>query len=288
MQSTEKRTRLRKILAGQRCVTAGSVWDPISARIADKLGVEVGLMGGSLASFAVLGAPDVILLTLTEFADQARRACRASDVALLVDADHGYGNALNVMRTAEELETAGVAGLTIEDTKLPREHGSSSAAQFISIDEGVGKMKAALAARRDPTLVILGRTSAAQVNGVDDAIARLKAYEAAGVDALMVPGIKTRDELDRIAAAVKLPLVTGGSGEALADPAYLANRKVRVWSPGHQAFNAAVKAVHDTMKAAQEGVPASKLPNVAAKELMDWVTRAADYDGYAKRFLSGA
>ena len=285
MQSDDKRTKFRAILKGQRCVTAGSVWDPISARIADRLGVEVGLMGGSLGSYAVLGSPDIILMTLTEFADQARRACRASRVALLADADHGYGNALNVMRTVEELEYAGVAALTIEDTLLPRAHGAGAKPQFIAIAEGVGKMKAALAARRDPALVIVGRTGAHLTNGVDDAIARLRAYEEAGVDALMVPNIRTRDELEKISAGVTLPLIAGGAAPDIADPAYLAGRRVRVFSPGHQAFAASVKAIHDTMKALNEGTPAAKLPGIADKELMDWVTRAAEHDKAAKEYL---
>jgi carboxyvinyl-carboxyphosphonate phosphorylmutase len=259
MLPSDKRKKFRAVLAGQGCAVAGSVWDPISARIADRLGVEVGLMGGSLGSYAVLGAPDVIVLTLSEFAGQARRACRASRVALLADADHGYGNALNVMRAVEELENAGVAALTIEDTLLPRAHGAGATPQFVSVAEGVGKMKAALAARRDPSLVVVGRTSAHLVNGADDAVARLRAYEDAGVDALMVPGIRTRAELEKLAAGTRLPLITGGAGAELNDPAYLASRRVRVFSPGHQAFNASVKAIYDTMKALKEGAPVAKL-----------------------------
>lgn len=282
MQAHDKRVKFRAILAGQRCVTAGSVWDPISARIADRLGVDVGLMGGSLGSYAVLGAPDLIVLTLTEFADQARRACRASKVSLLVDADHGYGNALNVVRTVEELEAAGVAALTIEDTLLPRAFGAGEKPQLVPLAEGVGKMKAALAARSDPALAIVGRTSASSISNVDDAIARLSAYKAAGVDALMVPGIKSRAELEKIAGAVDLPLIVGGSAPDLADPAYLASNRVRVWSAGHQAFAASVKAIHDTMKAAQEG---AKLPGVADKDLMDWVTRAGEFSAHARNFL---
>src|SRR5439155_18065278 len=106
-----------------------------------------------------LGAPDLILLTLSEFAEQAYRINRAFDLPLLVDADHGYGNALNVMRTVHELETAGVAALTIEDTLLPRPFGPAGRA-LTSIEEGVGKIRAALAARQDPDLSIVGRTTA--------------------------------------------------------------------------------------------------------------------------------
>src|SRR5260221_1121402 len=116
MNWSEHRERFRAILGGGRCVHPGSVFNPISARIAEDLGFEVGMLAGSVASLTVLGAPDLILLSLAELAEQARRLCRASALPLLVDADHGYGNALNVMRTVAELENAGGSGLTIEDT----------------------------------------------------------------------------------------------------------------------------------------------------------------------------
>src|ERR671939_283803 len=118
MHWTERRRRFRGILKGDRCYHPASVFDPLSARIAQDLGFEVGMFAGSTASLTVLGAPDLILITLSEFAGQAYRINRAFDLPLLVDADHGYGNALNVMRTVQELETAGVAALTIEDTLL--------------------------------------------------------------------------------------------------------------------------------------------------------------------------
>src|SRR6185437_6190748 len=123
MDWTERRERLRSLIAGPRCIYPGSVFDAISARIAEDLGYEAGMFAGSIASFTVLGAPDVIVLTLTEFAQQVYRINRATKMPVMVDADHGYGNALNVMRTVQELETAGVAALTIEDTRLPRAFG---------------------------------------------------------------------------------------------------------------------------------------------------------------------
>src|SRR6201995_1399425 len=114
-----RREKLRLILSGSACIRPGSVYDAISIRIAEDLGFEVGMFGGSVASLAVLGDPDITLITLTELAEQMRRMSRAAALPVLVDADHGYGNALNVRRTVQELETAGAAGLTIEDTLLP-------------------------------------------------------------------------------------------------------------------------------------------------------------------------
>ena len=156
MRWSGRRRAFRAILEGDGCVHPGSVWDPVSARIAEELGFEAGMLAGSTAALAVLGAPDLILLTLSELAEQARRINRAAELPLLVDADHGYGNALNVMRAVEELEAAGVAALTIEDTDLPRRFGAGAAPRLLAVEEGVGKMRAALAARRDPSLVVAG------------------------------------------------------------------------------------------------------------------------------------
>ena len=169
MTPTARRERFRAHLGADRCLVPASIFDAFSARIAEDLGYEIGMVGGSTASLAILGAPDLIVLTLTEFAEQARRIARASNLPFMVDADHGYGNALNVMRTVEELETAGVAALTIEDTALPQAYGQGSETRLLSLDEGAGKMKAAVAARRDPSLIIVGRTSAAGVTGMRSA-----------------------------------------------------------------------------------------------------------------------
>lgn len=202
--------KLRSILSGATCVHPGSVYDAISIRIAEDLGFPLGMFGGSVASLAVLGDPDITLITLTELAEQMRRMSRAATLPVLVDADHGYGNALNVRRTVQELEMAGAAGLTIEDTLLPAAFGETKT-QLISLEEGVGKMKAALGGRSDPSLVIMGRTGAAAITSIEDAVRRAKAYEAAGVDALFFTGIKSRAELEAIASVTRLPIVLGGA-----------------------------------------------------------------------------
>ena len=282
-----RRTRFRGILAGSACVHPASVHDAVSARIAADLGFEVGMFAGSVASLAVLGAPDLIVLTLSEFADQAYRIGRAAELPLLVDADHGYGNAFNVMRTVEELETAGVAALSIEDTALPRGYGPSDAPQLISLEEGVGKMKAALAGRRDPDLVIAGRTSAIGITGVGDTVKRAKAYEAAGVDAMFLVGVKTREQLEAVAPELRVPIILGG-GATLGDRAYLASKGVRVSLQGHQPFQAAVQAIHATMKALRDGTAPADLKGLASSELMAKATRSADYSGWTRDFLGGA
>lgn len=280
-----RRARFRSLLQGSACVHPASVHDAISARIAADLGYEMGMLAGSVASLAVLGAPDMILITLSEFAEQALRVSRGADLPLMVDADHGYGNALNVMRTVEELETAGVAGLSIEDTLLPQPFGSGGKPALISIEEGVGKMKAALAARADTDLVIAGRTSAVAISGVADAVARAKAYEAAGVDAMFYVGIKTQAELDALCDAVRIPIILGGVPAALLDKGMLAARGVRVCLTGHQPFQAAIAALHATLKALREGTPPDAVGGLASSALSTSATRADMYAAALRDFL---
>jgi carboxyvinyl-carboxyphosphonate phosphorylmutase len=147
-------------------------------------------------------------------------------------------------------------------------------------------MRAALAARRDPDLVIAGRTSAPALTGIKDAIARAKAYEAAGVDAIFLVGVKSRDQLDAVAGEIKIPLILGGGSGDMLDREYLASRGVRIALQSHRPIMAAVQAVHDTLKGLREGVPAAQLPP-ASPELMQQVTRDADYQRWIGKFLGG-
>jgi carboxyvinyl-carboxyphosphonate phosphorylmutase len=284
MTFRKRRETLRSILSGSTCVRPGSVYDAISIRIAEDLGFEVGMFGGSVASLAVLGDPDVALITLTELAEQMRRMSRAAALPVLVDADHGYGNALNVRRTVQELETAGAAGLTIEDTLLPQAYGQAKT-QLIPLEEGVGKMKAALDGRGDPALVIVGRTGAVSISSLDDAIARARSYEATGVDALFFTGIKTRSELEAVAAATTLPIVLGGAPEEMSAGDYLKDRRVRIALQGHAPVAAATQAVYETLKALREGLPPKDLKRLATSELTGQVMREADVKARLAAFL---
>ncbi len=284
MAFRSRREKLRSILSGQTCVHPGSVYDAISIRIAEDLGFHLGMFGGSVASLAVLGDPDITLITLTELAEQMRRMSRAAALPVLVDADHGYGNALNVRRTVQELETAGAAGLTIEDTLLPAAFGETKA-QLISLEEGVGKMKAALDARGDPSLVIMGRTGAVSISSIEDAVRRAKAYEATGVDALFFTGIKSRVELEAIVAATHLPIVLGGAPDDLNAIDYLASQRVRIALQGHAPIAAATQAIYDVQKALREGTAPKALKGLPSAELTNRVTREADVKARSADFL---
>jgi carboxyvinyl-carboxyphosphonate phosphorylmutase len=284
MAFRSRREKLRSILSGGTCVHPGSVYDAISIRIAEDLGFPLGMFGGSVASLAVLGDPDITLITLTELAEQMRRMSRAATLPVLVDADHGYGNALNVRRTVQELEAAGAAGLTIEDTLLPQAFGQAKA-QLISLEEGIGKMKAALDGRSDPSLVIMARTGAASISGLDDAIARARAYDSTGVDALFFTGLKNRAELEAVVAATRLPIVLGGFPEDMVDLTYLVGQRVRIALQGHAPFAAATQAVYETLKALRDGQPANQLKGLASSELTGRVTRDADMKARGAGFL---
>ncbi|MDP1585842.1 MAG: isocitrate lyase/PEP mutase family protein [Bradyrhizobium sp.] len=288
MPFRKRREALRSILSGSSCIRPGSVYDATSIRIAEDLGFELGMFGGSVASLAVLGDPDITLITLTELAEQMRRMSRAAALPVLVDADHGYGNALNVRRTVQELEAAGAAGLTIEDTLLPQAYGVAEP-QLIPIEEGIGKMKAAVDARRDPALVIMGRTGTrgggAAATSFDDCVVRAKAYEAVGVDALFFTGLTTRKQVEAIAAATTLPIVLGNPQGELDDTAFLISQRVRIALQGHAPFAAATQAVYETLKALREGQSPRTLKGLASSDLTGRAMREADVKARGAEFL---
>lgn len=276
------RRNFRDLLATPICVETASVFDPMSARIAADLGFEVGILGGSVASLQVLAAPDFALITLSEFVEQATRIGRVAQLPFIADADHGYGNALNVMRTVEELERAGVAALTIEDTLLPAQFGRKST-DLVSIEEGIGKVKAALEARVDPELTIVARTNAG-VLPVQDIIERTLAYEKAGADGICIVGIKDFEHLEQISEKLTVPLmlVTYGNPE-LNDRQRLADLGVRVVVAGHAAYFAAIKATYDSLRAQRQVTHSTS--NHSATELTHTYTFPENYVAWAKDFM---
>jgi len=281
MLISERRERLRQQFAGDTCIRPASVFDPVSARIAEALGFEFGILGGSIASAVVLGAPDLAVITLTEFAEQCRRVTRASDLSFMVDADHGYGNALSVRRTVEELDAAGVSGMTIEDTVLPRRFGHQQQEELIPLDEMLGKLRAAVSARGAGGPLVLGRTHAMSATSLQDATERIRAYSDTGVDAIFLQGVK--QESDR--KATDLPFMTGSTPDTL-DFETQATYGVRVALRGHGTFNAAVKAVYDSLKHQVEGgQPAEVSDTFASAEVMGIATGGALYSVWREGFL---
>jgi carboxyvinyl-carboxyphosphonate phosphorylmutase len=285
MLLSERRERYRRVLAGTACVHPASVFDPTSARLAESLGFDIGMLAGSIASATVLGAPDLVVLTLTEFAEQIRRITRASNLSLMVDADHGYGNALNVMRTVEELEAAGVSALTIEDTLLPPPFAGDGES-LISQAEMVGKLRAAVAARQDPSLVILGRTAVLRYASLAEAETRIRAYADTGIDGLFLAGVRSGEQLEAVHRMTSLPLLLGGAPPELADRSYLAAQGVRIALQGHMPFYAAIKATYETLKHLRDGgAPTALRDAVASDAVLDIALKRGDYARWQEDYL---
>jgi carboxyvinyl-carboxyphosphonate phosphorylmutase len=280
------RGKFRALLSRNRCVVLASVYDPMSVRIAEGLGFEFGLVGGSMVSLSVLGAPDLALVTLTELAEQVSRVTRASKLPVIVDGDHGYGNALSVMRTIQELEKAGASAVSIEDTSLPQPF-DSQAECMISIAEGIGKIKAALEARTDPQFSILARTHALRTSDFNDALRRCSAYAEAGADALFLLGASNLEDLARIHRETGLPLILAQYDSGLkASAEDFAECGVRAILKGHHAFWSAALAVENSLRSLKEGRdPSTQVndgPSEASKETL---TQAALYKSAALKFL---
>jgi carboxyvinyl-carboxyphosphonate phosphorylmutase len=284
MNAGEKRRALRAHLAGDRCLIPASVYDAMSARAAEELGYECVFMAGSVASLVILGAPDLVVVTLSELAEQARRIARATALPFFLDADHGFGNALSVMRTVEELEAAGIAGLTIEDTALPESFDQKGAAPPLPLAESLGKIKAALAARTDPDFVVIGRSGAVATTGLDDALVRVRAYQDAGVDAIFLSGLKTQAEIEACAAACTKPLLLGAMPAALRDADALGRVGVRALITGHRPHSAAVRATYETLRDLRAGALGKQPEDEAG--IMERLSRKADYGAWRKSFLS--
>lgn len=244
MPTRDDRERIRDILSGSRVVTPASVFDALSVRMAADIGFECAVIAGSTASFVELGAPDLRLLTATELAERVGKIARAAALPLLVDADHGYGDTLNVHRTVAELERSGAAAVSIEDTMRPPGFGDA-APDYFGLAEMSARLRAALDARTDPGLVILGRTSTGAHVGVEAAVERCRMFEAEGVDALFLAGgIGTRADFERIAAATRLPIVLGRAEGEVDDPGFLADMRVRMLLKGHLPLQEAMRALY--------------------------------------------
>ena len=199
---------LREMLnSGEPFLTAGAN-DALSAVIAERAGFKAVTMGGYLATAVTMARPDIGLMTMTEMVTQLRHICAVTNIPVIADADNGHGNVLNVMRTIQEMENAGAAGVVLEDQVMPKRCGHMAGKKVIPMEEHIQKIRAAVYARKDPDFIIIGRTDARQAHGLDDAIARGKAYAEAGADVVFVEAEESMEELERVPKEIKgVPLV---------------------------------------------------------------------------------
>jgi len=214
------RQKLRRRLKSGPVIVAPGIYDAYGARLVEQGGFEAAYMTGNGVSASLLGRPDVGLVDLTMITSHARRVAAAVDIPVICDADTGYGNAVNVRRTVEEFEAAGVAAIHLEDQASPKRCGQLPGARpVIELAEAVGKIEAAVAARRDPDFIIIARTDAAEAHGLDEAIKRAWAFRKAGADVLFVEmksGPTILEDLKRVTSEVDAPcLVHMGAGGKL-------------------------------------------------------------------------
>lgn len=193
--------RLRELLAGPEIVQAPGAYDALSARIVEAAGFPAVYMTGFGSSAGLLGQPDVGLLSAAEMVENARRMVAAVAVPLIADADTGYGNPLNVMRTVAMYEAAGVAGIHLEDQVAPKKCGHMEGKQIIPAEEMVQKLRAAVRARRDPSFVLIARTDARAVLGLDEALRRGRLYAEAGADLLFIEAPQSEAECQAVGEA---------------------------------------------------------------------------------------
>jgi methylisocitrate lyase len=264
-------------------VVLPGVFNPLVARIAERVGFRaVYLSGGALS--AGNGVPDVGLLNLTDFADEARRIVQATSLPLVCDADTGFGEALNVERTVHQFEAAGVAGIHLEDQQLPKRCGHLSGKALIEPEAMAAKLRAAVAARRDTDFVVIARTDARGVAGFEDAVRRARLYLDAGADAIFPEGLESADEFARFAQevpAVLLANMTEFGRSPLLDVATLGAMGYRLVLFPLTAFRSAMKAAEETMAdLMRSGHQRASVPRMLSRqELYDLL----GYTGYEAR-----
>jgi 2,3-dimethylmalate lyase len=199
---TNRRRRLRELLATKRPVLAPGSHDALSARLVEQAGFDAVYMGGFATTASLLGRPDIGLLGGTEMVDSARRIVQAVDVPVIADADTGYGNPINVIRTVRDYEQAGVAAIHLEDQATPKRCGHMSGKHVVPVEDMLAKLDAAVAARSDPDFILIARTDALALEGVDAAIDRARRYGDAGADVLWVEAPTTEAEIEKIATSL--------------------------------------------------------------------------------------
>lgn len=202
-----KAQKLRELLAGDKIIMAPGSYDAWSAKMVEAAGFPAVYMTGYGVAASTLGMPDIGLISFHEIVTAAHNICNATTVPVIADADNGYGNTLNVVRTVREYEAAGVCGIQLEDQVMPKRCGHMEGKQLISKEEMVTKVRAAVYARRNPDTVIIARTDAIAVNGYEDAIDRAIAYKEAGADVIFVEALQTREQVENAAKLVGAPLM---------------------------------------------------------------------------------
>jgi len=290
---SKSREQLRKILASDECSSVAPVFSALSARIAELAGWNICKISGSVGKWAELGLPDAVSMTnISDLSDICRRVTRVIDIPLVMDADDGLrGSApLTIRRTVRELEQAGAAAIELEDNLVP-EHffahdpnadlrSPGRHASMISVADQVAKLRAAVEAREDASLVLVAKTPAIYELPLDEALARIKAYSSTGVDAIWpfmfpfgrngkyerhYPGADPADpraDIEAIRSVTDLPIITSGlPSDLVADEGWLSANHVRLRYLSQAPYRSAVKAIYESLVALLEGADGDSIPD---------------------------
>ncbi|MCL4466443.1 MAG: methylisocitrate lyase [Chloroflexi bacterium] len=280
---------LRRLLAQEEILVAPGACDALVARLIEQAGFTVVYMTGAGTANGILGLPDIGLTTLTEMATNARHICDAISLPVIADADTGFGNALNVMRAVREYEQAGLAGLHIEDQVAPKRCGHVAGKECVALEEMVGKVQAAVAARRDPDFVIIARTDARAPLGFDEAVKRGRAYAAAGADLIFPEALESREELAEYARAVHVPLMANMT--EFGKTPYFSAREFQ--EAGYSvviypmsACRVALKAMQDFLRdLKQTGTQTAWLPRMLTRRDLYSLLDYSSYTEHERRYL---
>lgn len=276
----DKRRLLREQLATGRLLRMPGAFNPLSAKLIERKGFDGVYVSGAVLS-ADLGLPDIGLTTLTEVAGRSRQIARATELPVIADADTGFGEPINLARTVQELEDAGVAGLHVEDQVNPKRCGHLDGKQVVDVDDAVRRVRAASTARRDPDFLVMARTDVRAVDGIDAAVDRARRFVDAGADAVFPEALTSLAEYETLRRAVDVPLLanmTEFGKTPLFTVTQLADVGVNlvIWPVSllRMAMGAAERALDGLMA---EGTLESQLPHMQHRaDLYDLV----DYAGY--------
>ena len=280
------RELFREVISRPHCTLAANIFDPLSARIANLLGYEICVLSGSVGKVANLGVPDIVLTNMSDVVDHCRRITRIADVSLMVDGEDGFGNAVNVVRTVREMEAAGVAAIEIEDNFVPRQFNVADPG-LVSTEEQVGKLEAAVAARTDPTTVIVARSAALGLCPLDEALERIRAYSRTGAEAVMLTGSTSREQLEAVHGVTSLPLcVLNPPADARNDQGFLDSNGVRILMLGNPTYAVAVRAIYDSLSHLKDGGAMEDLADrQAPPDLLRQVNRTDEFIALQERYL---
>ncbi len=286
-----KTTILRRLLQQDDVLLAPGCFNALSARLIEQAGFKVIYVSGASVAGNFLGYPDIGLVTMSEILENARNIVQVTRLPVVCDADTGFGNAINLTRTVREFESAGLAGIQIEDQLMPKKCGHTEGKLLVSKDEMVQKVRAAVDARKDPDFVFVARTDAIAVNGLEDALERAQAYREAGADVIFVEAPRNVEEMSRICRTIQAPLlanmVEGGGKTPILGIQELKKMGYKMVIYPVSAHMAAIRAMQEVLTVLKEdGTTARYAPRMVSFQEMFEVVGRSGYVRLEKKYAS--